>query len=125
MKYLDCSQIIIGNKILAEKKIAEFDKESGSVDERKGLLYQEWQIGESLQKRKQQLAKNKDKIQILLTNKANREIKVNNYYVKQGTNYNIKNIQSEIAEIVESGKSFIINEKEKAIRRKRIDESVK
>ena len=45
--------------------------------------------------------------------KQNREIKVNNYYVKQGTNYNIKNIQSEIAEIVESGKSFIINEEKK------------
>lgn len=64
-----------------------------------------------MQKRKQQFAKAKEKIQTLLTNKANKEIKVNNYYVKQGTNYNIKTIQSEIDEIIDSEKSFIIDEK--------------
>lgn len=57
-----------------------------------------------LAKRKLQFTKAKEKVQTLLTNKANREIKVNNYYVKQGTNYNVKTIQLEIDEIIDSGK---------------------
>ena len=113
------------NNVNAEKRITEINEELGGIDEKKGLLYRKWQIEENLQKRKLQFTKAKEKVQTLLTNKANREIKVNNYYVKQGTNYNVKTIQLEIDEIIDSGKNFIINEKEKAIRRKRIDESVK
>lgn len=86
------------NNVKAEKRITEINEVLGGIDAKKGLLYRKWQIEENLQKRKQQFAKAKEKIQTLLTNKANREIKVNNYYVKQGTNYNIKTIQSEIDE---------------------------
>lgn len=92
---------LMGSKnVEAQKAIEEIDDKLGSVEERKGLLYeydvkyQEYSTAEGQYNSAYMSLENQ------LKTKANGDIKRQNYYVKQGINYNINNIKADIEDIL-------------------------
>ena len=92
---------LMGSKnVEAQKAIEEIDEKLGSVEEKKGLLYEydvktlEFSTAEGQYNTAFMTLENQ------LKTKANGDIKRQNYYVKQGTNYNINNIKADIDEIL-------------------------
>lgn len=111
-----------GDNTIIESKIKDIENELGVLDPetnsyKEGTLY--------FQKDKKKSEKENDKkiwdqlknnLEGRLTQKANKEIKANSNYVKQGETYNINNINREIKEIVDQNLSCILTDEE--IRRK-------
>lgn len=111
--------------IFAEKRITEIETELGSIDRKTGLLYNEDNENKILIELKDRFKKEESRIENLLKNKANLEIKVDKYFIEQGTNYNITNIKHEIEKIIESEKSYLLEENQIIEKKKIIDESKK
>jgi wobble nucleotide-excising tRNase len=111
--------------VIAEKRIIDIDTELGSIDRKTGLLYNEDNENRILIEFKDSFKKEQSRIENLLKNKANLEIKVNKYFIEQGTNYNITNIKHEIEEIIKSEKSHLLEENQIIEKKKIIDESKK
>jgi len=111
--------------IEAEKRIKAIDAELGSIEKTSGLLYKQYQDKIALEKERNALKAKEDELSKLLTNKANNEIKRNNYFVTQGTTYNISNIQREVDEILSSTTKYTISENDKAKHKKIVDETEK
>lgn len=111
--------------IEAEKRITEIDMELGSIEKASGLLYKQEQDRVSLEKEQISLRSTNESLSNMLKNKANQEIKVNKYFVVQGTTYNIANIQREIEEIISSASNYTISEDDKVKHQKIVNETEK
>jgi wobble nucleotide-excising tRNase len=111
--------------IKAKKRIEEIENELGDIEKKTGLLYQQEQEKISLEKQKQKLREKQNELNNQLITKANQELKLNKYFIKQGVTYDIRNIQAEIDEIISSSKNFILNAEQKELHKKIIDETEK
>lgn len=94
--------LIGSDNVEAQKAIDEIDEKLGSVDEKKGLLYQNELKTQEYSAKKGIYDDDVAGVESQLRNKANGEIKRNKYFVKQGTNYNVNNIHYDIDEILNS-----------------------
>ena len=92
--------LIGSDNVEAEKAIKEIDDKLGSVEEKKGLLYIDDENSKAYKARKKKYDDEAADLENQLRNKANGEIKKNNYYVRQGQNYNINNIKGDIEEVL-------------------------
>lgn len=92
--------LIGSDNIEAEKAIKEIDEKLGSVEEKKGLLYVDDLKTKEYNARKQKYDEDVTWLENQLRGKANNEIKRRNYFVKQGTNYNVNNIKGDISEML-------------------------
>lgn len=111
-----------GDNTVIESKIKDIENELGVLDSETGS-YKEGTL--YFQKDKKKSEKENDKrtwdqlknnLESRLTQKANKEIKANSNYVKQGETYNINNINREIKEIVDQNLNCILTDED--IRRK-------
>lgn len=105
-----------GDNTIIESKIKDIENELGVLDPetnsyKEGTLY--------FQKEKKKIEKDNDKktwdqlkdsLENRLTQKANKDIKTNGNYVKQGETYNINNINREIKEIIDQKLSCILTD---------------
>lgn len=91
--------LIGGENVKAQKEIEEIEKQLGSVDKKTGLRYEY-----DAKKKADDLAWKKHNaaeqgLENNLKDKANKDIKANKYYVKQGAYYNVNNIKGDIITI--------------------------
>ncbi len=84
-----------GNK-KAQEEIDAINDELGSIEEEKGLRYQYYKKETAINKAWEEHKAAEQKIDQKLREKANRDIKSNKYYVKQGRNYTIESIKADI-----------------------------
>lgn len=110
--------LIGSDNVEAQKAIDEIDEKLGSVEEKKGLLYQDEVWTKEYKAKKQKYDENMTWLENQLRDKANGDIKRKNYYVRQGTNYNVNSIKGDISEILsaeavetedESGRKKTVN----------------
>lgn len=107
-----------GDNTIIEGKIKEIEEQLGVLDKgtnsyKEGTLY--------FEKNKKKIIKddvnqkctklNEDLIN-RLTQKANKDIKTNPHFVKQGTNYNITSIRTEIADILDNSVNCTLSDEE-------------
>lgn len=111
--------------IEAMARIEAINTELGSIDAKEGLLYQEDQSITDFRKEEATLKEKQEQLTDALTRKANKELKLNDYFVKQGDTYNIRNIQSEVDEILSSSKDYSLDENAKELHKKIIKEEEK
>ena len=107
-----------GDNTVIESKIKDIENELGVLDSETGS-YKEGTL--YFQKDKKKSEKENDKktwdqlknnLESRLTQKANKEIKANSNYVKQGETYNINNINREIKEIVDQNLNCILTDED-------------
>lgn len=92
---------LMGSKnVEAQKAIEEIDEKLGGVEEKKGLLYEYEVKANEYSTTEGQYNTAFLTLDNQLKTKANGDIKRQNYYVKQGTNYNVNNIKTDIDEIL-------------------------
>lgn len=120
-----------GDNTIIESKIKDIENELGVLDPetnsyKEGTLY--------FQKEKKKIEKDnnkktwdqlKDSLENRLTQKANKDIKTNGNYVKQGETYNINNINREIKEIIDQKLSCILTDDDIRIQQDIIKEEKK
>lgn len=120
-----------GDNTIIESKIKDIENELGVLDPetnsyKEGTLY--------FQKEKKKIEKDNDKktwdqlkdsLENRLTQKANKDIKTNGNYVKQGETYNINNINREIKEIIDQKLSCILTDDDIRIQQDIIKEEKK
>lgn len=94
--------LIGSDNVEAQKAIDKIDEKLGSVEEKKGLLYQNDLKFQEYLAKKGVFDDDVAGFENQLRNKANGEIKRNKYFVKQGTNYNVNNIHNDIAQLLNS-----------------------
>lgn len=91
--------LIGGENVKAQKEIEEIEKELGSVDKKTGLRYEY----DTKKKADDQAWKKHNAAEQGLENnlkdKANRDIKANKYYVKQGAYYNVNSFKGDVTTI--------------------------
>jgi wobble nucleotide-excising tRNase len=111
--------------IIVANRIKAIDEELGNVEKQTGL-YSKLEGQKNIYAEKEKsLNDKKEKIEQRLKEHANQKIKTEHYYILQGTNYNIANIKSEILEIEENPKNFLLTEKEISDNKIIIDEKEK
>ena len=116
---------LLGSRnVMAELRIKAIDKELGSIDT-EGLLFKYHSENNKYGLEVQKLAIRKDQLDTKLKVKANSEIKINNYFIKQGKTYNVSNIQSEIDYIINSKTNFRLDNHTQDLYKKQIDENEK
>jgi wobble nucleotide-excising tRNase len=99
--------------VAAEKRINEIIQELGSIDEKKGLKYEIDEAEKRLVTDKNKCERKATELNQKLTYKANKDIKLNSYFVKQGITYNVSNIKAEIDDIIATpDKRYILSEAE-------------
>ena len=92
---------LIGSEnVEAQKAIDEIDAKLGSIEEKKGLLYEDDLKNKAYKTKKDNYDEAFANLEWQLKNKANGDIKKQNIYVKQGTNYIVNNIKRDIDEFV-------------------------
>lgn len=111
--------------IEAMERIEAINVELGSIDAKEGLRYLEDRLITDFRKEEDVLKKKEEQLTDALTRKANRELKLNDYFVKQGDTYNIRNIQSEVEEIISSPKDYSLDENAKELHKIIIKEDEK
>ena len=94
--------LIGSDNVEAEKAIKEIDEKLGSVEEKKGLLYAEDAATKEYQAKKTKYEETVSWLDNQLKSKANGDIKKKNTFVRQGTTYNVNNIQRDIDEMLNS-----------------------
>lgn len=113
-----------GNNTL-QTRIDEIIQQLGSVESGQGLLFDKDKSGKALTEANKKLDTKEKDLSTKLTNKANREIKTNSDFIKQGTNYNITNIQHDIDTILKPSTSYSLTEFEKDSHKATINEQAK
>lgn len=108
-----------------QNRIDEITNLLGSVDSAHGLLFDIDRNSKLLETARRELREKESTLNNKLTNKANREIKNNPCFIKQGNNYNVSNIQREIDEIIASTSNFALTEAEKDAHKAIINEQAK
>lgn len=108
-----------------QDRIDEINAGLGSIESGVGLLFNQDQDKKALELALKELQTKEVAFSKKLTEKANGEVKTNPYFVKQGTNYNINNIQREIDEIIASTTSFVLTETVKDAHKSIINEHAK
>lgn len=108
-----------------QNRIDEITNLLGSVESAHGLLFDIDRNSKLLETARRELREKESTLNNKLTNKANREIKNNPCFIKQGNNYNVSNIQREIDEIIASTSNFALTEAEKDTHKAIINEQAK
>lgn len=116
--------LIGSDNVEAQKAIDEIDEKLGSVEEKKGLLYQNELKFKEYVAKKRTYDDDVSGVDNQLRNKANGEIKRNKYFVKQGTNYNINNIYNDIGEVLKSEVLPVENEGDPIFHHYTLDSSI-
>lgn len=107
-------------------RIDEITGELGSIESKKGLLFDQNKQSELLRTANTATEKKDGALTGKLRTKANDEIKKNPNFVKQGTTYTISNIQQEIGEIIKSPTAeLVLTDAEKDIHKATINEQSK
>jgi wobble nucleotide-excising tRNase len=120
-----------GDNTIIEEKLKNIDEKLGVIDVetnsyKEGTLY--------FDKNKKKIEKDADNqkwnqlksdLTTRLTQKANRDIKTNSNYIKQGTNYNVSNIQTEIDDIINNRLDSLLSNEERSKLEKIITEERK
>ena len=117
--------LIGSGNIITKQRIEKIEEKLGDIEKKTGLLYQQEQEKSIFKKEEEKLRKREEDLTDSLAQKANRELKQSNYFVKQGTTYNVTNIQTEIKEIINSSEDFILNDEQKKAHKLIIDETEK
>lgn len=110
------------DNIEAANKIKEIEVKLGSIEDEIGLYFELENCKVAYNKQKTLLETKEAKLYQRIQNHANQIIKKNKYFVQQGMNYNVTNIQNEITEIINSSCNYILDEKENSKHRAVIDE---
>jgi len=106
----------------AQSRIDKINEKLGNIDEKSGLLNQRQNDNEKLQLEQLRITSKQKELNGKLSEKANREIKVNNYYVKQGDSYTITNLQKDIDLIMIDLNKYKLNQDEINFLKIQIDE---
>ena len=109
-----------GGNIAARTRIDEVINELGSTEEKSGLYFECEQKNKAVDNAKDEEDKKQKEIDNALKKQANEIIKVNKYFVKQGDNYNVTNIKSEIEKLPNN--SSILDVQQEDEHKKIIDE---
>ena len=91
--------LIGGDNVKAQQEIERIEKELGSVEDKSGLRYEYDTKRKADEKAWKAHADALQALENKLKEKANRGIKTNKYFVRQGTNYNINSIKYDIWEL--------------------------
>ena len=111
--------LIGSDNVEAEKAIKEIDEKLGSVEDKKGLLYEDDVKNKAYNAKKDSYKESFDNLEWHLKNKANADIKKQNIYVKQGTSYIVNNIKRDIEEFV-TAEQVTVDDKGQALEKPRI-----
>lgn len=120
-----------GDNTIIEGQIKDIDEKLGIIDPetnsyKEGTLY--------FEKNRRETEKNNDSqkwnqlrkdLTDRLTKKANRDIKTNSNYIKQGTNYNVSNIQTEVDDIINNRLDNLLSNEQRSRLEKIITEKRK
>lgn len=108
--------------ITAQSRIDEIVLALGSTDNKKGLYFDKEQKNKEVVTAKQKEKKKSEEIIDSLTHQANKVIKVDKYFVKQGDNYNVNSIKAEIEAIEKAPENYILDTESQEKHKKIIDE---
>lgn len=111
--------LIGSDNVEAEKAINEIDEKLGSIEEKKGLLYEYDVKNKAYKAKKDSHDEAFGNLEWQLKNKANGYIKKQNIYVKQGTSYIVNNIKKDIEEFV-TAEQVTVDEKGQELEKPRI-----
>lgn len=100
--------LIGGVNIEAQKKIEEMTKELGDVESKTGLRYEYKVKYDAIDKALKENTAAQNKLDAQIRDKANRDIKANGYFVKQGTSYTVNNLKTDIETITNKDESGTI-----------------
>ena len=92
--------LIGSDNVEAQRAIDAIDEQLGSVDEKKGLLYTEDIKTKEFTTQKDEYEAELIGLENQLKTKANSDLKKKNYFVMQGTNYNVNNLKEDIKQIL-------------------------
>lgn len=111
--------LIGSDNVEAEKAIKEIDEKLGSIEEKKGLFYEDDVKSKAYKTKKDNYDEALGNLDWQLKNKANGYIKKQNIYVKQGTSYIVNNIKRDIEEFV-TAEQVTVDEKGQKLEKPRI-----
>jgi wobble nucleotide-excising tRNase len=109
----------------AQPRIDKINEILGNVEQKVGLLYQSQSDDAKLKQERLRITAKQEDLNGKLREKANRGIKINHYFVKQGSTYNVSTIQNEIDEIILNLDNFKLKQERIDLLKKQIDESEK
>ena len=112
------------DNVAAQNEIDRINEQLGTIETKKGLYFE---FDEKTKDYNQKERDYNNRIQSLenkLKDKANRNIKANHYYIKQGENYNVNNLKNDITTIDFSSYTPLTSE-QKDLYKSAIDESEK
>lgn len=107
-----------------ENKINEIQEKLGDVESESGLYYKQLQDKEQLIEVKKVKEQKHTELESKLRHEA-KEIKFDSSFIKQGINYTIANISTEIKQVISEPSRYKLREEEKEIARQLIKEDSK